>query len=335
MPANYGVSELDHIKNSPSIIAGSNGAGIIRPPVHELIFYDPNDINRHSGWDIDYRQIESGPMKTRVLLRPSRKVTLLEIHMDRAVHQRGCSPIDAVTLGLVDSPALRSWHGTGFEAPGLLNFGSGSEYESVSISDFVGLTVSISEPFLVQVSEKLGLPLPGNFLRKTTLPVCQRSAAIGQLTAAGRSLLYRRDTRFGELEQDDFVAGLVSAAADAEKFDDRSDLSVRARAVRLALDCMQDRLGDNVPISEICASTGVSWRTLDRGFREQFGIGPKAYLNRFRLGRVRAVLLRKRPDKRVADAANEWGFWHMGQFARDYQRMFGELPSATAKANSR
>jgi hypothetical protein len=113
----------------------------------------------------------------------------------------------------------------------------------VSISDFVGLTVSISEPFLAQISENLGLSLPDNSLRKTTLPVCQRSAAIGQLTAAGRSLLYRCDARFGELEQDDFVAGLVSAAADAEKFDDRSDLSERARAVRLALDCMKDRLG--------------------------------------------------------------------------------------------
>jgi AraC-like DNA-binding protein len=326
---------LDHIKNSPRTIAGSDGAGITGPPVHELILHDPNDINRQSEWDIDFRQIESGPMETRVVLRPSRNVTLIEIHMDRAVHQQGCSPIDAVTLGLVDSSALRSWHGTEFEAPGLLNFGSGSEYESVNSADFVGLTVSISEPFLVQVSEKLGLPLPDNFLRKTTLPVRRRSAALRQLTAAGRSLLYRRGARFGELEQDDFVAGLVSAAADAEKFDDRSDLSVRTRAVRLALDCMKDRLGENVPISEICASTGVSWRTLDRGFREQFGIGPKAYLNRFRLGRVRAALLRKRSDTSVADAANEWGFWHMGQFARDYKRMFGELPSATEKANSR
>jgi AraC-like DNA-binding protein len=202
-------------------------------------------------------------------------------------------------------------------------------------ADFVGLTVSISEPFLVQASKKLRLSLLDNFLRKMTLPVCRRSAAIGQLTAAGRSLLYRRGARFGELEQDDFVAGLISAAADAEKFDDRSNLSVRTRAVRLALDCMKNNLGDNVPISDICASTGVSWRTLDRGFREQFGIGPKAYLNRFRLGRVRAALLRKRSDTGVADAANEWGFWHMGQFAGDYQRMFGELPSATAKANSR
>ena len=31
----------------------------------------------------------------------------------------------------------------------------------------------------------------------------------------------------------------------------------------------------------------------------------------------------------VADIANGWGFWHMGQFAADYRRQFGELPSET------
>ena len=32
---------------------------------------------------------------------------------------------------------------------------------------------------------------------------------------------------------------------------------------------------------------------------------------------------------RVTDVANEWGFWHLGQFAADYRRHFGELPSET------
>ncbi|MCK5375915.1 MAG: helix-turn-helix domain-containing protein, partial [Acidobacteria bacterium] len=31
----------------------------------------------------------------------------------------------------------------------------------------------------------------------------------------------------------------------------------------------------------------------------------------------------------VTDVANNWGFWHMGQFAADYRKMFGELPSQT------
>ena len=111
---------MDHIKNSTSTTVGNDGAGNISPPARELILCDPNDVNRLSGWDIDFRQIESGPMKTRVVLRPSEQVTLLEIHMDLVVHQQGCSPFDTVTFGLVDSPTLRSWHGTEFEPPGLV-----------------------------------------------------------------------------------------------------------------------------------------------------------------------------------------------------------------------
>jgi AraC family ethanolamine operon transcriptional activator len=40
------------------------------------------------------------------------------------------------------------------------------------------------------------------------------------------------------------------------------------------------------------------------------------------------------PESRVADIAIRWGFWHMGQFARDYRAMFGELPSETLKKSA-
>ena len=216
------------------------------------------------------------------------------------------------------------------EAPGMLNFGMASAFEGVSGSDFSGLTVSIAVSFLIRQSDILGLPLPDDFLDRPALPVRRQLAALRQITCNGRSLLYRQSAPFGALEQKDFVAGLISAAADAEPFDDKSTLFVRARAVRRAVDTMRERAGEDLPISEICSLAGVSWRTLDRGFKEQFGIGPKAYLNRIRLGHTRSALLRKRPESSVADIANEWGFWHMGQFAKDYRRFFGELPSATA-----
>ena len=36
----------------------------------------------------------------------------------------------------------------------------------------------------------------------------------------------------------------------------------------------------------------------------------------------------------IRDIANRYGFWHMGQFAADYKKLFGELPSKTLKQNS-
>jgi hypothetical protein len=35
----------------------------------------------------------------------------------------------------------------------------------------------------------------------------------------------------------------------------------------------------------------------------------------------------------LADIANKWGFWHLGQFAEDYRLLFGELPSETYGRN--
>ena len=37
---------------------------------------------------------------------------------------------------------------------------------------------------------------------------------------------------------------------------------------------------------------------------------------------------------KVNDVASLWGFWHMGQFAADYRKLFNELPSETLKKKS-
>jgi AraC family ethanolamine operon transcriptional activator len=73
----------------------------------------------------------------------------------------------------------------------------------------------------------------------------------------------------------------------------------------------------------------VGWTTLVDTFHEHFGTTPKAYLRAVRLNQVRKGLMNAAPESRIADVANEWSFWHMGEFAANYNRLFGELPSAT------
>ena len=80
-------------------------------------------------------------------------------------------------------------------------------------------------------------------------------------------------------------------------------------------------------MQEVCRAAGVSWRTLDYAFRERLGVTPKQYLNAIRLNAVRRELRSAGPEVKISDVANRWGFWHMGQFAADYRKHFGELPS--------
>ena len=47
---------------------------------------------------------------------------------------------------------------------------------------------------------------------------------------------------------------------------------------------------------------------------------------------MRHELLAGSADTRISDVANRWGFWHMGSFAADYRKQFGELPSETLRS---
>ena len=108
--------------------------------------------------------------------------------------------------------------------------------------------------------------------------------------------------------------------------------SARARSACLsaALALIEARGADGLTVRQLCQHTGASERTLQYAFKERFQIGPKAFLQAWRLDGVRRKLSgRSQRIRTISDIANDYGFWHMGQFAADYRRQFGELPSET------
>jgi len=83
-------------------------------------------------------------------------------------------------------------------------------------------------------------------------------------------------------------------------------------------------------VSEVSQAVSVSESTLNRLFNTKFGISPKPYLIKLRLNAAHQDLNQSSPDKiKIYMIANKWGFWHMGQFAADYRKLFGELPMET------
>jgi AraC family ethanolamine operon transcriptional activator len=104
----------------------------------------------------------------------------------------------------------------------------------------------------------------------------------------------------------------------------------RGRALaRRAEAWLRQSLAEPPTIAALCCALHVSPRTLHEAFREHLDTTPKAYLKVLRLNAARHDLLEGRANKRVTDAALDWGFLHFGWFARDYRRLFGETPSQT------
>ena len=74
----------------------------------------------------------------------------------------------------------------------------------------------------------------------------------------------------------------------------------------------------------------MSERTLRYGFQDLLSVSPKKYILYQKLHQVRRNLIKEEGAcKPIADIANYYGFWHLGQFAADYRKLFGELPSKT------
>ncbi|EHD22234.1 MULTISPECIES: HTH-type transcriptional regulator EutR [Brenneria] len=93
-----------------------------------------------------------------------------------------------------------------------------------------------------------------------------------------------------------------------------------------------EQTSEPVTVPDLCRELYVSRRTLQNAFCEVLGVGPNAWLKMIRLNAVRRELIS--PFSRshtVKDAAMQWGFWHLSQFANDYQRLFNEKPSATLR----
>ena len=99
--------------------------------------------------------------------------------------------------------------------------------------------------------------------------------------------------------------------------------------VRRAEQFIEEHARDAIALAELTGVAGVSARALQMGFRRFRDTTPMAYL-RSRLELARTELAKAGQQRgSVATVANAFGFGHLGRFARDYERRFGELPSQT------
>ena len=88
--------------------------------------------------------------------------------------------------------------------------------------------------------------------------------------------------------------------------------------------------GRAVHLSEVCATLGVTRRTLHRAFSDTLNVGPAAYLRSCRLLAAHRDLQRSNQTRAtIADIAFQHGFAEPGRFAVYYKSMFGQSPSRT------
>jgi len=91
-----------------------------------------------------------------------------------------------------------------------------------------------------------------------------------------------------------------------------------------------DNLENAITRDQLAEVSGRSIRTLSRSFEKKHGVGPMAFIKQRRLDAAYIDLLSAKPDTTtVTQVAINYGFAHIGKFAIEYGKAFGESPSTS------
>jgi len=292
-------------------------------------------------WEADFRQISVSYRKPEVQQLTAGKILLSTGWFDCHVDQRGQTPGQMRTIALPHADCTEfKWFGYRIDSPALLVFPLGGEIDAISKPGFHVTTMSIPAQIIDEYCER-------NF----------QSSSRKVIGADERVLQVKPDVTEGLMKSLKFISHLsrlrgehtghssVVASFEAQLLDTlfqsshntvlkskipgRSD---RNRVLDSALEYIEDHQRDIVYIHELCAAIRVPERTLRAVFQHELGISPKRFLLGRKMYGIHRELSNSNPtDSRVSDLANAWGFWHMGQFAKDYRSFFGELPNDTLK----
>lgn len=286
------------------------------------------------NWNLDFApldEIRGDSHIGQIILSHVGGLNFAHARFSTNLEQRGAAPVDAITFVVMEDSMQRQlwWRGCDTDNRDILAYPVNCELHCLSPSDFNVHTISVPVETCLAICEanKIGVSSLAD------MPEVFRPApAFMQEMRIALRLLKMENAAPGTSEARTIAELLVCAWIQAHmpKVRRRPEARIRSLAMRRVLERFEDADWIDLTPGELCSHARVSERTLQYAFRERFGTTPAKYLKARRLAAVRSVL--KKPKgwaEGVGAVAERYNFWHVGQFAADYRRAFGELPSET------
>ena len=296
-------------------------------------FSDVGQLSQLVGWDTDFRQLEPGHLKAVGTVVASPASSILRVDFNRAFHQVGEAPRDKLTFGiaLTEGDQL-DWCNTNITGCSLLNFNLENGFDTVSTSGFSGYTMSFDKEAVLKLAATMGVcgSIDTLFYRNQiwqSAEILSAQKYLNAIFSAVRSgdpaLIYENH----EFLSQGLIALVIEQLCDSASYRKVESMNFRAAAMKRALEILNDPENLPITVAELCCRVKASPATLQRAFQSRFNMNTKSYIRARCLSAVKHNLTMANPDTPIYEVANRWGFWHMGQFARDFTKMFGYLPS--------
>jgi AraC family ethanolamine operon transcriptional activator len=299
---------------------------------------DPDELAEgFRRWQLRFRQLGGGSFRGELKFLQLGAIQIIHASGNRRLQAQGSLPPGSFGF----APVLPSnegaiWRGRRCQTGQVVTIDPGQETDHITSADYEFLDLSVDGDFFRECAAVLGGFDPEERLAGR-LALTPSPAGCRALTAHLREVLALAEARphlfvqprARQAVEQECVRRVVAVIAQGTGGDRTACWSSnRERLVRRADDYVRACLGEPLSLLELCRELGVSERALHYAFQEVRGLSPMAYFRAVRLNAVRQEL-KAAGTASVYEVAQRWGFWHTGEFAAAYRRLFGELPSQT------
>ena len=286
-------------------------------------------------WNLDCIQLKPGKFSVGLTQLISDNFQLGHAKFNIASKQEGVSPESMWTFAFVDNKKM-FWRNYKVKPHSIIVYAPGSEVNAVNSESFEVTVFSVPDIFLAEIAKKINLNAFYQSLKtievfetKSSLWKGLSQSILKELSKHKQNSTYHTNIGFVKKFSEDLLNLMKDSIISTTKVSSKK----RLKSLHESEEYVLQHITEPFTVLDIASSVGVSERTLLYAFNNRFGIGTKAFIKVLKLNHVHHALHKENKNVSVALIARSSGFWHMGQFYRDYKKFFGELPSATLKKN--
>ncbi|MFL6534317.1 MAG: helix-turn-helix domain-containing protein [Pseudomonas sp.] len=305
-----------------------------------------HDIHVHAAtvqeWSQDYNQLTAGSAESSLIQLTTARCHVFREQINQRVVQHGVAPRGKMCFAVpITVPGSVRMQGREVDDSSLFFLHGGEEFMFHMPMGMELLAITFERELFEQALAKTESAKDiSQLLRQPVIRVpTQRYAGARRrmLAAFSQALLSEEDdiAQDRELQLEQTMLGellqlMTDPACDKQQ---RTPSSTRSYIVEKCHRLATAQLNNVPSVEELCQRLQVSRRTVQNSFRAVAETTPIHYLRSVRLNGVRRTLMSTQAAQlSIGDVAAQWGFFHLSHFAAEYQALFAELPSHTARA---
>lgn len=308
--------------------------------------FDDFDVYNETveDWKLVYNILSKKDFKAELFMFTDDDFALSRITLQGKLVHSGKAPIGFRSIVIpINYQDKFIWYNKGSGGNELLLFNKDCDLDAITFNDFDAYVISIENNFLENLIKKLKYTNCKKQFETSEkeLPLSVNFAHQFYLLADNFLNKYINNVDFtitNQKKHNELVHTIIyELLTYIEKASiNKNIISKNKKEIALneAVEIIKNDSENIYSIKELAMLTNISERSLLYAFKEKYQVSPSEYIKASRLNKVKNELYAARDtNTSIATIAGKYNFWHMGQFAKDFKKQFGILPSEVAKKN--